>query len=295
LDDPDFANGIYTLFTDQGLYAIEDVTSLPPAGTFVGEKVFNRTDGKLYQWTGSAWDLVVADVADGSITSTKIDDNAVTTPKISAGSITGDKIVANTITGGLLSTSGIITNSAQINDAVVTNAKISNAAITSAKIGTAEIKTANIENGAVTNRFAAFTAGNLSLTTSYKMAQSVTIDADGNPVSVTFNVGVSGSISVILDVRVDGVSQRTFNVSSGYFLSGPSSQASFFIGSVPNFTSINPIVTFTNVSFYEQMETVSLVVSPASGSRSVQVYARMSSGSGGVLRNRFLETTELKR
>ena len=295
LDDPDFANGIYTLFTDQGLYAIEDVTSLPPAGAFVGEKVFNRTDGKLYQWTGSAWELVVADVADGSITSTKIDDDAVTAPKISAGSITGDKIVANTITGGLLSTSGIITNSAQINDAVVTNAQIDDAAITSAKIGTAEIKTANIENGAVTNRFAAFTAGNLSLTTSYKLAQSVTIDADGNPVSVTFNVGVSGSISVILDVRVDGVSQRTFKVSSGYFLSDPLSQAFFSVGSVPTTISISPTVYFTNVDFYEQMETVSLVVSPASGSRSVQVYARMSSGSGGILRNRFLETTELKR
>lgn len=150
LDDPDFANGIYTLFTDQGLYAIEDVTSLPPAGTFVGQKVFNRTDGKLYQWTGSAWDLAVADVADGSITSTKIDDNAVTTPKISAASITGDKIVANTITGGLLSTSGIITNSAQINNAVVTNAKIADAAITTAKIANANITNAKIANAAIT-------------------------------------------------------------------------------------------------------------------------------------------------
>jgi len=161
LDDPDFANGIYTLFTEQGLYAIEDVTSLPPAGTFVGEKVFNRTDGKLYQWTGSAWDLVVADVADGSITSTKIDDDAVTTPKILAGSITGakilggtitgNKITANTITGGLLATSGIITNSAQINDAVVTNAKIADAAITTAKIGTGSITNAKIANATITN------------------------------------------------------------------------------------------------------------------------------------------------
>ena len=145
LDDEDFANGIYSLFTEQGLYAIEDVTTLPLAGDFEGQKVFNRTDGKLYQWTGSAWELVVADVENGSITETKIANDAITTPKLAAGAvtaneisgntITGDKIVANTITGGLLATSGIITNSAQINNAVIERAKIQDAAISTAKIG----------------------------------------------------------------------------------------------------------------------------------------------------------------
>jgi hypothetical protein len=145
VDDQDFADGIYSLFTDQGLYAIRDVTSLPPSGAFVGEKVFNRTDGKLYQWTGSVWQLVVADVADGAITETKIADDAITTPKIFAGAITaneiagntitGDKIVANTITGGLLATSGIITNTAQIDDLIVDTAKIKNLAVERIKIG----------------------------------------------------------------------------------------------------------------------------------------------------------------
>jgi len=144
IDDEDFANGIYSLFTDQGLYAIEDVTSLPVAGDFVGQKVFNRTDGKLYSWTGSAWEATVADVAPGSITATEIADNAISTPKLQANAvvaskiagstITGDKIVANTITGGLLATSGIITNSAQINDAVIVNAKIQNAAVDTLKV-----------------------------------------------------------------------------------------------------------------------------------------------------------------
>ena len=113
LDDADFANGIYSLFKDQGLYAIEDVTSLPASGDFVGQKVFNRTDGKLYQWTGSAWELVVAE-PDTFIAS--------------------DKIIANTITGGLLATSGIITDSAQINDAVIENAKIANLAVDTIKV-----------------------------------------------------------------------------------------------------------------------------------------------------------------
>ena len=145
LDDADFANGIYQLFKDQGLYAIEDVSSLPASGTFTGEKVFNTTDGKLYSWTGTAWEATVADVGAGSITSTEIADGAISTPKlaanavtatkIQAGTITGDKITANTITGGLIAASGIITSSAQINDAVIAQAKIQDAAISTAKIG----------------------------------------------------------------------------------------------------------------------------------------------------------------
>ena len=163
LDDPDFENGVYSLFTEQGLYAIEDVTSLPASGDFVGQKLFNRTDGKLYQWTGSVWEPVVggaesfgdlqgsiaqsqipngiidtAQIADDAIIAGKISANAVGANAIAANSIygaaiqggviTGDKISANTITGGLIAASGIITNSAQINDAIITNAKISNIA-----------------------------------------------------------------------------------------------------------------------------------------------------------------------
>ena len=171
IDDDDFANGVYSLFTDQGLYAIEDVSSLPASGTFTGEKVFNTSDAKLYSWTGSAWESVAADVGDvnfnelqgtiaesqipsGTITEAKLASDSVTAAKISAnavganaiaaGVITGDKITANTITGGLIAASGIITNSAQINDAVVTNAKIANAAITSAKIQDLAVTNAKI-------------------------------------------------------------------------------------------------------------------------------------------------------
>lgn len=146
LDDPDFENGIYTLFKDQGLYAIRDVTGLPTSGAFTGEKVFNRTDGKLYTWTGTAWEATVSDVGPGSITATEIADDAITTPKLAAnavtaanilgGTITGDKIAANTITGGLIAASGIITNSAQINDAVITNAKISDLSANKINAGT---------------------------------------------------------------------------------------------------------------------------------------------------------------
>jgi hypothetical protein len=219
LDDADFANGIYSLFTSQGLYAIKDVTSLPPAGAFVGEKVFNRTDGKLYQWTGSAWVLVIADVAAGSITETKIANDAITTPKIAAGAvtaneiagntITGNKIVANTITGGLLATSGIITNSAQIDNAVVTNAKIANLAVDTIKIA----------NNAVTNSLADEDTLTVPADSVWRSLSSVTLTtASGNPIVVqvagtaVFAVAGMGD-PAILELRVlrNGSVIRTFS------------------------------------------------------------------------------------
>ena len=200
IDDPDFANGVYSLFTDQGLYAIRDVTSLPASGTFVGEKVFNRTDGKLYQWTGSVWEQIVggaesfgelqgsiaqsqipngvidtAQIADDAILAGKISANAVGANAIAANSIygaaiqggviTGNKITANTITGGLLATSGIITNSAQINNAVITNAKIANLAVTTIKIANLAISNTGADASGLTT-VAGYTAiGSVSIST----------------------------------------------------------------------------------------------------------------------------------
>lgn len=162
LDDPDFENGIRTLFEEQNLYPIEDVNGLPGSG-ILGRKVFNRQDGKLYEWNGSAWVLVVGATESGDIigqiTGTQITDGAISTPKIAANTITGDKIVANTITGGLLATSGIITNSAQINNGLITNAKIQDAAITTAKIGDAQVTNAKIGDTIQSNNFVSGSSG----------------------------------------------------------------------------------------------------------------------------------------
>lgn len=165
LEDEDFVEGIYEIFKEQGLYAIEDVTSLPASGTFVGEKVFNRTDGKLYQWTGSAWELVIADVADNSITA--------------------DKIVANTITGGLLATSGIITQSAQIENATIT--------------------TLAIQGQAVTIPTSAYTSGNVSLGGSGNTynVQSINFQSTGAPVFIDMSFAyTNGSVGSGFDVQL---------------------------------------------------------------------------------------------
>ena len=163
IDDDDFANGVYSLFTDQGLYAIEDVTSLPASGDFEGQKVFNRTDGKLYQWTGSAWEQVVggaedfsdltgsiagAQIPDGLIDTLKLANDAVTNAKIATNAVTGDVIASGAITETKISSGAITTP--KIAAGAVTASEIAAGSITSSQIAADTIAAGNIATGAIT-------------------------------------------------------------------------------------------------------------------------------------------------
>jgi hypothetical protein len=152
IDDEDFANGIYSLFTDQGLYAIEDVTSLPVAGDFVGQKVFNRTDGKLYQWTGSAWELVVAQVnapdINGQLQTAQIAVDAVTNALIANNAVQAENIANLAVTSDKIA-SLAITETKIASDAITTP-KIAANAVTASEIAAGSITTAKIAAGAVT-------------------------------------------------------------------------------------------------------------------------------------------------
>jgi hypothetical protein len=128
IDNADFENGVRQLFIDQNLDIIAPVSSLPASGDFTGQQVFLTTDGKLYQWNGSAWVLTLAAADGGDITDA---------------TITGNKVVANTITGGLLATSGIITSSAQMDNAVISSAKIADLAVERIKIGSNAVSELN--------------------------------------------------------------------------------------------------------------------------------------------------------
>lgn len=157
LTNDDFENGIQTLFHDQNMFAIRDVASLPAAGVVIGDKVYNRADGKLYEWDGSAWVLVIAGAAPASITALHI--------------------AANTITGGLMSASGIITNTAQINDGL----------ITTAKIGNLQVDTLNIADGAVTvPAFVAYN-NNVSVTNSGVSVASLSVTSQGFSAYMTYS------------------------------------------------------------------------------------------------------------
>ena len=163
IDDDDFANGVYSLFTDQGLYAIEDVTSLPASGDFEGQKVFNRTDGRLYQWTGSVWEQVVggaedfsdltgaiagAQIPDGLIDTLKLANDAVTNAKIATNAVTSDVIASGAITETKISSGAITTP--KIAAGAVTASEIAAGSITSSQIAADTIAAGNIATGAIT-------------------------------------------------------------------------------------------------------------------------------------------------
>jgi len=276
VDDASFADGIYSLFTDQGLYAIRDVTSLPASGSIVGEKIFNRTDGKLYQWTGSAWVLVVADVEDGSITGVKIDANAITAPKILAGTITGNKIVANTITGGLLATSGIITNSAQINNLVVESAKIKNLAVERIKIGdnaVSEVNTASIGKY--------YTAGQFQPNTEIVSLPSPTLN----------NITTECYFSFVFDAITNPAPHYGYLPSNGWMEVRLQIQANFSSTFPASFVNIGPVFSsqVTNPNAYmvnKPLLTGSVFVTPTTTHASTAFRVRISTAvynSSGVL------------
>lgn len=220
--------------------------------------------------------------------------------------IDGDLLVTGTVTTDAIATDAITAAKIDVTDL----------SVISANLGTIEVDTANIANGAVTNRFAAFTAADLTPTTSYQLLQELTIDCDGNPISILFNAGVDGITSFEIDVRLDDVSQRTFNTSSGFYV-----EPSDFSGSVPVSLFGNTSNTFVTsvpsshshtvslsgtffvqefdatVEYYENMATIAMTVTPSAGSRTVKVYGRKNGGqsSSPTVRNRYLETTELKR
>jgi hypothetical protein len=248
-------------------------------------------------------------IAANAITSEKIFAGAVTTDKIAAGNVIADKIAAGAIITSKIAAGAVTADKITVSELSAISADLGTIEVDTANIANAAINTAKIENGAITNRFAAFTGANVSLTSSYQSVQSLSIDADGSPVSVLFTCSINGATSVDVDIRLDGSSQRVFRVSSGYYVDstlGPAAIQTNASVSVNTFTGIGTAFTaglpvfasFSSTAFYyEQTVTLAMVINPSSGTRSVEVFARLNGGesSSPVIGNRFLETTELKR
>ena len=179
IDDNDFANGVYSLFTDQGLYAIEDVSSLPASGAFTGEKVFNTSDAKLYSWTGSAWESVAADVGTldfsdltGTLANAQIAVNAIDGTKITDNTITSTEIAANTINAGNIAANAIGTS--ELNALAVNADKIAANAITATKISAGVITGDKISANTITGGLIAASG---IITSSAQINDSVIINA----------------------------------------------------------------------------------------------------------------------
>jgi hypothetical protein len=205
------------------------------------------------------------------------------------------------------------------------SAFIQDGAINNAKIGSAVIDTAHIKNGAVTNRYAAYTAGRISLTSSDKETQSVSISTTGNPLSVTYNASLTGATSALITIKIDGATYRSFPLSSGVYATqatdgwingnaiGSVSVSGNFSASVPSGGGYisETIYSYGNVNiplvgtighpitmhFYETMSAISLVMQPVPGNHVISVVAKISGGysNSPSTAYRFLEVTELKR
>ena len=174
-----------------------------------------------------------------------------------------------------------IIDEAAIVNGSITTAKITDLAVTEGKIGNLSVDTIKIKNGAITNKFATFYGGTLSLNGTYVRVNNIDIDCDGNPVSVLFNCAVDNLAQARLEVRLDEVPVREFDISGGNYDKLISSFGTYYLQTV----------------FYETSQTIAMVITPTAGTKNVSVYAKVvgSRNASPLIASRFLETTELKR
>jgi hypothetical protein len=229
IDDDAFESGIRSLFEDQGMYAIEDVASLPATGS-IGQQAFDRSDGKLYRWDGTSWvgivgainavdivgTLTSAQIASleaakltGTITETQIADDAITSPKISAGAIVAGNIASNAIVASKIATNAITSDkiaansvtSSEIAANTITGGNIVANTITGGLIAASGIitNTAQINNSLITNAKianAAITTAKIAdadITTAKIADAAITNAKIGNTIqSTNFSSGSTG-------------------------------------------------------------------------------------------------------
>jgi hypothetical protein len=241
VDDDDFENGVRELFIEQGLDVIAPVLSLPPSGDFIGQQVFLRSDGKLYNWNGSSWVGTVADVGD-------IDFSQLT-GTIGAAQIVGqvvaaDNIVANSITTGQLAASGVITSAAQIDDAVIENAKIANLAVDTIKVA----------NDAIT-RHDYINYSNVSASTqTYNFPVSMPFAGDITVIAhlVVFGTGSTGTLDF-------SVTSSPYGITTGYNISSPNGD---MLGDHTALNSVEVFPGFEGTYNFQTVVTVTGVTNP---------------------------------
>lgn len=151
--------------------------------------------------------------------------------------------------------------------------------VISANLGTIQVGYANIQDGAVTNQFAATTTTSMTPTTSYQTVQELTIDCDGNPVSVTFSATVGYYFQGKVEIRVDGSLYRTIDFNPDY--DGFNTGYGMFEMGIP------------------RTGTYSTVLNLSTGTRVVAAKLKIGSaddtGQTPFVKDRFLQTLELKR
>lgn len=240
VDSDAFTQEVQDLFTQAGLYGIEPVSSLPSSGEFEGQVKYQKSDNKLYRWTGSAWtaavpavditgNLTSSQISDldaakitGEITGVQIEENAISAPKISAGAVIAGKIASNAIVADNIQ-SGAITTAKMLAGTIDADRLVANS-ITGGLIAASGIitNTAQIENGLITNakiaNLAVDTAklGNASITTAkIASAQVDTIQIAGNAVLVPEFESFVATPSPFLSPTLFTAASKTISVPAG--------------------------------------------------------------------------------
>jgi len=123
----------------------------PSTGNFEGRGYVNSTSGYLQVWDGSAFQQVVAPTAgieDAAVTNAKLADGAVTTLKIDAAGLAADALASNAVTTVKILDDAVTTD--KLGALSVTTAKIAADAVTAAELADNSVDTAAIVDGAVT-------------------------------------------------------------------------------------------------------------------------------------------------
>jgi predicted nucleic acid-binding Zn-ribbon protein len=171
-------------------------------------------------------------------------------------------------------------DSAQIRDAAITSAKIDDAAITSAKIENLSVGTIKIANGAVTNKYAAYTDAITYVTGTYSKTQElVGVDFAGGTVSIIYNCKLDEALSNRIQIVLDGTAVGTYTAGSIVF------------------TQI--VSGFAIYSFFPNMITIALTIQPSAGTHTIEVFQQRAD-TGVTTPNhevsqRFLQAVENKK
>ena len=163
-------------------------------------------------------------IADGAVTTPKLDDDAVTTAKIADGAVTGNKIGTATIQTGNLS-QGCVTT-VQILDGTITDDDLGTGCVTADKLGASAVTTGKIVDGAVTTAkldSGAVTNAKIAddAVTAVKIDAPSTIESGigtgSSGFSVNLSRGILDPVSKKKIVLVEGSSESDIPANSTFF------------------------------------------------------------------------------
>jgi hypothetical protein len=135
------ASDVNTYFMDQALVVFDDSTQRDAAfggalepGLSEGRICYLKSDDTIYIYTGSAWTAQLANIANGAITTVRLDgtagSEAVTTAKIRDLNVTEGKLAAGAVTSTKLGSSLSLTGSTSI-EQILEKATVSGSALSS--------------------------------------------------------------------------------------------------------------------------------------------------------------------